>query len=236
VISAADEHYYLAVARFPFDSVAGAYTGTLHIQRGGTFDRPPVQVLLLDFAGGSVTLPDVGTVNVAVFDSANVDAAYAGLTGQIKAKIAETVRHDFRDTGLQVITSDDPLPTGSCAYSTIFFGSFSADKFGLAQAVDQDNLNRCDDGIVFTDDFDKPFAVQPTADGLGVAIGNVAAHEAGHLLGLQHVADITDLMDNTGTASTLLADQQFKTSVLSPSVFPIGQQNGPMMLNRVVPK
>ena len=236
IVSAAGEHYYLAVARFYYDARGGAYTGAVRVERGGEFPRPPVQYLLLQFGGGTVTLPGEGTISVGAFDSADVDAAYNGQTAPIKAKIVETIRHDFRDTGLGIITNDDPLPSGPCTYSTLYFGAYSATKFGLAESVDQGNRDRCDDGIVFTDDFDKPFAVQPTPDGLGVAIGNVAAHEAGHLLGLQHVADITDLMDNTGTASTLLADQKFKTATLSPSVFPLGSQNGPMILDRVVPK
>ncbi len=236
ILSLAGQRHYLAVAKFRFDVQGGAYTGSIRVERGGTFPIPPVQYLLLNFAGGTVTLPGEGTLNLSAFDAADIDAAYAGKTAEIRAKVVETVRRAYADTGLVVITNGDPLPPGTCAYSTIYFGGFSSNKFGLAQSVDQGNRNRCDDGIVFTNDFDKPFAIQPTVAGIGTAIGNVAAHEAGHLLGLNHVADVIDLMDNTGTASTLLAEQVFKTSTLSPDVFPIGLQNGPLMLQRVVPK
>jgi hypothetical protein len=234
VVWTASDHFYLAISKFYRDTNGGAYQASVRIERGGTVTRPPVQTLVLDFNGGTITIPGESTITCDAFDAADIDAVYAGKTDQIKAKIVETVRHDYRNTGLRVITSDDPPPAAG-TFSTVFFGTYSADKFGISQGVDQGNKNRCDDGIVFTDQFDKPFHPQPSVDGVGVAIGNVAAHEAGHLLGLNHVADVTDLMDTTGTASTLLADQQFKTSALHESVFPFGLQNGPALLSRVVP-
>ncbi len=234
VVSVASEHYYLAIARFFFDARGGAYEGTVRIERGGTVTPPPVQVLVMNFAGGSVTLPGEGTITMNAFDAADIDAAYAGKTEEIKAGIVACVRENFEDTSLQIVTSDDPAPEPG-TFSTMYFGSFSASKFGLAEAVDQGNRDRCDDGIVFTDKFDDPFATQPTVAGMAIAIGNVAAHEAGHLLGLNHVADITALMDSTGTASTLLADQEFKIAPLHAPVFPIGEQNAPLILGRVVP-
>lgn len=231
----AGDHFYLAISRYYRDTVGGGYQASVHVERGGTLPSLPVQVLLLDFSGGSVSIPSEGTITFDPFDAADIDAAYTGQTAAIKAKIKETVAQNYRNTGVQVVTSDDPPPAPN-TFSTIYFGAYSATKFGIADGVDQGNKNRCDDGIVFTDDFDKPFAARPTVDGIGVAIGNVAAHEAGHLLGLNHVGDVTDLMDTTGTASTLLADQEFKTSSLHQSVFPFGLQNGPNILSHVAPK
>lgn len=228
------DHFYLAITRFYRDPNGGEYQATVHVERGGTVNRPPVQYLVLDFDGGSVTIPGEGTISFDVFDAADINAGYAGRTEEIKTKIAEVVRQNYRNTGLQVLTTADPAPAPG-TFSTLYFGAYSATKFGIAQGVDQGNKNRCDDGVVFTDDFDKPFATQPTVEGLATAIANVAAHEAGHLLGLNHVTDVTDLMDTTGTASTLLADQEFKTSPLHVSVFPLGLQNGPAILSRVVP-
>lgn len=235
IVSTGGDHYYLAVSKFYFDMRGGNYEGTVHVERDGVFPQPPTQYLLLNFAGGSVTLPNEGTIEMDAFDAADIDPVYIGKTNEIKAKIEETVRQNFEDTGIQIVTSDDPAPEPG-TFSTVYFGGFSTDKFGLAESVDQGNLDRCDDGIVFTNNFDDPFAHQPTPDGIAVAIGNVASHEAGHLLGLNHVADITALMDSTGTASTLLADQEFKTAPFHRSIFPIGSQNAPMILDRVVPK
>ena len=230
----AGDNYYLAIAKFAFDTTGGSYQGSVQIVGGGAVTQPAVQYLLLDFSGGTVTIASEGTLAVDPFDAGDVDAAYAGRTTEIKAGIVQTVRDGFAGTGLQVITSDDTDPPPA-SFSTIYFGAFSATKFGVSESVDQGNRDCCDDGIVFTDNFDKPFAHQPSVSGIAIAIGNVAAHEAGHLLGLSHVADVTALMDSTGTASTLLADQEFKTALLATTIFPIGKQNAPLILQRVVP-
>jgi len=234
-VAKAGDHLFLAIAKFFNDAEGGAYDVTVRIERGGPAPTPPVQVLLLNFAGGSVAITGEGALDLDPFDAADVDAAYAGDTAAIKARIVEVVRENFEDTGVQIVTSDDPAPAAG-TFSAIHFGAFSPTKFGVADGVDHGNKDCCDDGIVFTNGFDGPFGTQPSTDGIATAIGNVAAHEAGHLLGLNHVADVTALMDNTGTASTLLADQDFKTAPLSPSVFPVGHQNAPAMLDRVVPK
>jgi hypothetical protein len=238
VVWIASDHYYLAISKFFLGNQGGTYQGTITVERGGSVSVPAAQYLLLNFAGGTVTIPNEGSFDMDPFDAADVADAYAGKTDEIKAQIVETVRQSFQDTGLLIITSDDPLP-GPCTFSTVHFGGFSASKFGMAEAVDQGNRNLCDDGIIFTDGFVgdgiSPFVPLPSLEGAGIAIGNVAAHEAGHLLGLSHVADVMALMDDTGTASTLLADQVFKTAPLSPTVFPIGKQNAPVLLERVVP-
>lgn len=231
VVTQATGKLFLCLANSAANNVTQSYTGSVEILRSQPIPAPPPQILLLNFAGGSIQLPE-GNFTVMPFDAADIDATYAGLTDAIKSRIAEVVRENFEDTPVQVVTSDDPPPAGH--FSTIEFGAFSATLFGISQDVDQENVECCDDAIVFTNDFDKAFAVQPTADGIATAIGNVAAHEAGHLLGLNHTSDITDLMDTTGSASTLLGDQDFKTANLHPNIFPFGKQDGPGMINRVV--
>lgn len=236
IVRTASSKMYFAIIKFPLGNQEGAYDATVEIQRGQAIPAPQSQILYLNFAGGSVTIPSEGTINVGAFDAADIDATYAGQTAVIKTAIVNTVRNRFVGTSLQVVTSDEVPPPGppGC-FSTVLFGGFSGTKFGVAQSVDQSNRDRCDDAIVFTERFNEPFASDPTPEGMGLAIGHVAAHEAGHLLGLNHVADVTDLMDTTGSASTLLVTQIFKTSQLAGSVFPIGVQNGPAMLSRVVP-
>ena len=235
VVVTASTNFYLAVSKFFFDATGGAYEGTVRIERGGAMPSPAAQTLLLKFDGGTATIESEGTLNVDPFDAADIDAAYAGNTAAIKTKIVEIVREDFLGTGVQVVTTDENPVLTPGTFSTMYFGTFSSTKFGVADNVDQGNRDRCDDGIVFTDNFDDPFAAQPTTAGIGMAIGNVASHEAGHLLGLNHVGDIAALMDSTGTASTLLANQTFKTAPLTEQIFPIGTQNAPAILQRVVP-
>ena len=63
------------------------------------------------------------------------------------------------------------------------------DAFGISEEVDHWNKNKSDKSIIFTNRFDEPFSPRPSVNGIGVAIGNVASHETGHLMGLEHVAD-----------------------------------------------
>lgn len=235
VVAVASGKCFLAITKFFLDNSGGTYDATIRIERGGQLPTPEMQTLLLNFAGGQATIENEGSFNLDPFDAGDVDDAYAGETTLVKQTIVDTVKENFAAFGIVVVTTDENPSLTPGTFSTIHFGSFSATKFGVADSVDTGNLDRCDDGIIFTVGFDNPFATRPSATGIGVAIGNVAAHEAGHLLGLNHVADIEAIMDNTGTASTLLADQNFKTSPLSPSVFPIGSQNARAMLDRVIP-
>ncbi len=235
VVVDAGDRYYLAITKFFQAAQGGAYVANIEIVRGAGVPTPPIQTLLLNFAGGNATIVGEGTFLLDPFDAADIDDAYAGKTAEIKETITNTVKSNFAGTGIVIVTTDENPMLVEGTFSTIHFGGFSSTKFGVADSVDTGNRDRCDDGIVFTKQFDDPFAEQPTVNGIGVAIGNVAAHEAGHLLGLNHVADVTALMDNTGSASTLLANQTFKTAPLSPSVFPFGAQNDIKLLNRVIP-
>lgn len=235
-IADAGDHYFVCITKFFTGSAGGAYVATIEITRGGTAPTPPMQYLLLNFAGGLATIKGEGSFNLDPFDAKDIDTAYDGHTAEIKQTITDTVKANFSATGIIIVTTDENPSLQEGTFSTLHFGAFSTTKFGVADDVDTGNRNRCDDGIIFTENFDDPFATQPSVEGIGIAIGNVAAHEAGHLLGLNHVADVTDLMDNTGSASTLLADQEFKTAPLSPSIFPFGDQNGVKLLDRVIPK
>lgn len=235
VVEVGSARFFLAITKFFLDSTGGDYNASVRIERGGQIPTRPVQTILLNFAGGTATIQNEGTFNLDPFDAADIDPAYAGETALVKQTIVDTMLENFSTFGAVIVTTDENPTLTPGTYSTIHFGAFSSTKFGVADDVDVGNLDYCDDGIIFTNGFDNPFAARPSATGIGVAIGNVAAHEAGHLLGLSHVSDVTALMDNTGTASTLLADQNFKTAPISPSVFPIGMQNAPALLDRVIP-
>ncbi|MBX3394191.1 MAG: matrixin family metalloprotease [Phycisphaerae bacterium] len=235
VVTVAGDQFYLAITKYFQSTRGGSYNVRVQITRGGVVTLPAVQTLLLNFAGGPVTIAGDGSYNLKVFDAADIDDAYAGETAAIKQIIIDTVKDNFAATGLEIVTSDENPMLTPGTFSAIHFGAYSGTKFGIADDVDVGNRDRCDDGIVFIERFDDPFAQRPTVTGIGIAIGNVAAHEAGHLLGLNHVSDVTALMDNTGSASTLLEDQNFKTAPLSRSIFPFGDQNDLKLLERVVP-
>jgi hypothetical protein len=72
--------------------------------------------------------------------------------------------------------------------------------------------------------------LNPTLQQIATAIGNVATHEFGHLVGLYHTRDATEVMDITGSAQSLLRDQTLHDAPLERSVFPIGRQDPYLLL------
>jgi len=133
------------------------------------------------------------------------------------------------------VTSDDPPVAEGTMVSTIYFGGFDRSAFGIAEDVDLYNPDRCDDAIIFVETFTPSvFTGVPSASEVGTAIGNVACHEAGHLLGLNHTDDNMDLMDDQSPADAFLEDQEFKRAPLSDDILPLGWQDGVLLLNETV--
>ena len=131
------------------------------------------------------------------------------------------------------MTTDDELPTAP--FSTIYFGGVSEeDHLGFAESIDEFNADRCDDAIVYTGSFDVRIFGFPTTQAMATALGNVAAHESGHILGLYHVDDGSAIMDAESPATTLLTDQEFRAAPLSRQVAPLGVQDAVLLLSESV--
>jgi len=222
--------YFLAIARAPLgsrDMGTGAYEVLITVVRGGEAPAPVGQIVVLDFDGGTVQIPYDDTYDIDPFDAADISPQYAGMTDEVRDQIADTVRENYEGLALDVrVVPPDSVPAG-CEYSTLYFGGRSGDSFGIAQGIDSYNQDHCDDAVIFTEMFTpRRFGRTLTATELGIAIGNVASHELGHLFGLNHVANVYDLMDTTGEPNTFYLDQEFTNSALDDSIFPIGTQDG----------
>jgi hypothetical protein len=232
------EPHYLVVTHAAFAAsgrFTGNYTVDVTVTPGSNAPAPAPQTLLLNFNGGLVQSDPLGTFDLDPFDAGRIAAAYAGRTTELKNVIVDTMRQNYERFNVDIITTDDPPPPSGTEFSTIHFGGFDPFAFGIAEQVDLYNADFCDDAVIFAESFEpRVFSSTPNVDELGIAIGNVAAHEAGHLLGLNHVTDDRALMDDQSPADAFIVDQEFMQAPLSPDIMRIGTQDAVLLLNETV--
>jgi len=175
------------------------------------FVEPPSQLVWLVFDGGETPYLGVhpGTLNVYrqpfdIYDfgllAADRDVVINGIVAEIEQMYADTgliVKGLNDDNGAIAaeieFTRDDPknnAPSRSIYSRVIFSGTTAA--FGLAQRVDRSNLHRQDDAVVATTVIGSRATVlfsdghaNQVAETIQL-LANIGAHEAGHILGLEH--------------------------------------------------
>ena len=99
----------------------------------------------------------------------------------------------------------------------------------MSRAVDAQNATRCDKSVVFTDHISEFFNPRPDLDQICTLLCNVACHEAGHLMGLNHTRNPRDVMDVSASRPELLEPRHYALRI-EPRDLPLGVQNGPALL------
>jgi len=129
----------------------------------------------------------------------------------LAGQITDRIRQDYDGLNIEFISSyegDEPVTPHAVLYLAANEGSY----FGLADEIDWYNQNPNSEAIIFAGLLDTPSL---TRQQFVVATANVATHELGHLLGLIHTDDDTELMDEATPILLLAIDQDFHRAPLA---------------------
>lgn len=225
---------FIGIVNFSGSGTTGNYEVELTVTRDVGVPEPRGQVVFLEYRGGAnIQIPDVGVFDLEAFDAIDFGASFASRTEEIKDNIEAIVKEQYADYNLLLLNSDDHT-TPAAPHSTIYFGGTNSRAFAISQQIDTMNEDLEDDAIVFTRSYRDAFSSTPTVAELSNAVGNTVAHEIGHLLGLVHTADCSELMDATCGNDRILSKQEFGAAQLDPFVFPVGSQDAALLLDWVL--
>ncbi|MBN2563186.1 MAG: matrixin family metalloprotease [Phycisphaerae bacterium] len=208
-------------------------TYTVRITREQGFDVPVArhQLVYLDFEGGDrvqIGLEPFETMRS--FSAESISGRFAGQTDYVVGLILEHMRRDYARFNVTLLDSKHhDVPTE--VHSTLYFGNYNASYLGLADNVDTGNAYLEQEAIIYTEDLALFEGLVPSAEETALALANIASHELGHLLGLEHSAEAQDIMSTAATARQILeTDADFGRRGLDDRVFPAGWQNDPQLL------
>ncbi|HKQ49749.1 MAG TPA: matrixin family metalloprotease [Phycisphaerae bacterium] len=209
----------------------GSYSIRLSRRPAGTVNPPRPQLVWLDFEGGeSVQIAWEPVVVMNTFSAEAMSSRYAGQTDYIIDRLIAQMRQDLAPYNVTLLDSKHHTrPTE--AHSRLFFGNYNASYLGLADSVDTGNNMLTQEAIIYSEDLAMFESLEPTVDEAAQALANIAAHELGHLLGLEHTSESGDLMATASSARQVLeVDAEYRRARLEPTIFPVGWQSSGALL------
>ncbi|QOJ15274.1 MAG: PKD domain-containing protein [Planctomycetia bacterium] len=195
------------------------------------------QTVFLDYRGaGALSIAGRAPENIPVFSATQVGRPEIETTA-IRAAIKAKLQAIFAGFNVNVVTSDEttspPTP-----FTTIYFGGTASDGgYGVADAIDPRNNTLAGRGIVATGLVAADFAFLDAATAADI-LGVLAGHQLGHLFGLRHVDDTTDIMatgrlaDGVPTSGQVLKSSLLRAEEQVNAV--IGIQDAPQILSEVI--
>lgn len=217
-----------------YSAYGGNFDLSVRTKTGNEIPGPRPQLAYLNFgAGRDVRVHVRPGISFSAFDGAILGPEYASETDVIRNAVIAAIRADYAPYNVTILTSlDGPAPAEP--HATIHFGGQDDALLGLADDVDSYNSNPAQTAVVYIDGFADFATMRLSPEDMGTMIGNVGSHELGHLLGLYHTREPVDVMDTTGSAWDLASGQDFSLAALESSVFPVGYEDSPQLLEDAV--